>query len=133
MSTRGVIARKTEKGWRGRYHHSDSYPSGLGKTLFGLANGFFKGDLKKMLRVLIDEHTGWATINDKDFVWPPQYLDYGSTQHEAAKLMGANPPACYCHGMRNEEGWIVTPKQGPQEWGYVIDVKAGTMEILWMF
>ncbi len=56
MGTRGIIARKTPGGWIGRYHHWDSYPKGLGKTLFALANGHFKDDLAKMMRVLTVEH-----------------------------------------------------------------------------
>jgi len=53
MATRGVIARKTEDGFEGRYHHFDSYPTGLGETLFDLYNGHFKKDLTAMLKYLI--------------------------------------------------------------------------------
>ena len=34
MSTRGCVAVKEGKGWRGVYNHSDSYPTGLGKELW---------------------------------------------------------------------------------------------------
>ena len=45
MSTREVIARQKGDVFEGRYHHWDSYPSGLGKALWELANGTFKGKL----------------------------------------------------------------------------------------
>ena len=63
MSTRSVIARKTETGFIGSYHHWDGYPSGLGSTLFELRNIWYSGDTERMLRYLIDEHpAGWSTI-----------------------------------------------------------------------
>ena len=43
MSTRGVIARKDGDGFTGRYHHLDSYPSGLGQTLYRLAQQMPRG------------------------------------------------------------------------------------------
>lgn len=57
MGTRGAIARVV-KGkpncFKGVYHHFDSYPDALGKTLFNLRNEFFKGDTEAMLKVLIN-------------------------------------------------------------------------------
>jgi hypothetical protein len=71
MSTRSVIARKTQSGFIGVYHHWDGYPSGLGATLFEVRNGYFKGDTQKMLQFLIDEHpAGWSTIVAADFTVP---------------------------------------------------------------
>jgi len=39
MSTQGVIARAVADGWEGCYHQFDSYPEGLGKTLWRLYHG----------------------------------------------------------------------------------------------
>lgn len=104
MSTRGAIVRLTNcegTQFEGRYHHWDSYPESLGKTLWGLYHGHFKKDLARMLQVLIDEHpAGWSTINNKDFTLEPGYADAGN---EPA-------PICYCHGQRHEEEWLVTHK-----------------------
>lgn len=33
MGTRGIVAIKQAKGWKGIYNHFDSYPEGLGKDL----------------------------------------------------------------------------------------------------
>ena len=47
MSTRSIIARKTDEGFIGTYHHWDGYPSGVGRLV---AEGFKKG--------------GWEYLND---------------------------------------------------------------------
>lgn len=77
MGTRGVIARITEnESFLGRYHHWDSYPTALGKTLWDVYHGHFKRDLNRMLKYLIDDHpAGWSTINDKDFSLAPGYRE----------------------------------------------------------
>jgi hypothetical protein len=77
MSTRGVIARATgEAKFAGRYHHSDSYGTGLGDTLIALYRGHFQRDLERMLEYLIDApHAvcGWSTIVGRDFRLKPAY------------------------------------------------------------
>jgi len=73
MSTRGVIARQNGDGFVGRYHHWDSYPSGLGKTLYDWAQ---RMPLDRMLRLLLDEHpAGWSTIVGKDPTMTPGFVD----------------------------------------------------------
>ena len=69
MSTRGAIATISKpEGFKGVYHHWDSYPTGLGATLYRLYNGHFQKDLPAMLKALINDHpAGWSTINDKDW------------------------------------------------------------------
>lgn len=98
MGTRACIGRMVNgkpTEFRGRYHHWDGYPDGLGKTLFELYNGHFKRDLAAMLTLLLDEHpAGWSTINDKDFTEAPGFDGAG--------------PNCYCHGDRSESAHVVT-------------------------
>lgn len=139
MSTRGVIGKFTPKGWRGRYHHSDSYPTGLGAELWGQLHGHFKGDLKAMLKVLLYEHTGWSCILGSDFSLVSGYIEPSNERTrelvEAFAAAGATkgvPPRCYCHGDRHEDGWWDTDKQKPgdREWAYIFDVKAMTMTVL---
>jgi len=98
MGTRGVIARQTgEHSFKGRYHHWDSYPTGLGATLYDLARTQFAGDVPRMLKVLLDEHpAGWSTINGADFSQPPGF------EEDGFKTKG---PHCYCHGGRHEDGF----------------------------
>lgn len=71
MSTRGAIARAAGDSFVGVYHHWDSYPQGLGASLWELYHGHFERDLERMLRVLIDEHpAGWSTIGGADWTQP---------------------------------------------------------------
>ncbi len=90
MSTRSMIARKTEEGFQGVYHHWDGYPSALGHTLWQL---YHQGDrnLNGMLALLIDEHpAGWSSINGVDWDQPIGYVtDY-------AKGRETNAPQCFC-------------------------------------
>lgn len=73
MSTRGVIARKDGDGFTGRYHHWDSYPSGLGRTLYQWAHQMPRD---RMLHLLLDEHpAGWSTIVGTDPSLTPGFVD----------------------------------------------------------
>jgi hypothetical protein len=82
MGTRGIIAKPEGDGWAGRYHHWDSYPSGLGATLIELHADHFAGDVDAMIAYLIDgEPVGWSTINGADWSlpkgWHNRYDDNG--------------------------------------------------------
>lgn len=107
MSTRAVIARKTDAGFTGVYHHWDGYPSGLGKTLFTIHKTHFNKDTDKMLKVLIDAHrNGWSTINsnwslepqsvrDVDFVGdPPKYYPENDGDGEPITQENASGSGC---------------------------------------
>jgi hypothetical protein len=64
MSTRGVIAIQNGDGFIGRYHHWDSYPKGLGKTLYDWAQQM---PLEEMLELLLHKHpAGWSAIVGKN-------------------------------------------------------------------
>ena len=102
MATRGCIARVDGDGFRGVYHHWDSYPSELGKKLFGLARG---ADLRSLMRMLIDDHpAGWLLLGDE----------------------------CICHGKGEEEPLVVTDRQNSEwvEWAFAFDEDARTMGVL---
>ncbi len=123
MSTRGAITRITDEHegkFTGVYHHWDSYPTGLGQTLWGLYHGHFKRDLRAMLSILIDQHpAGWSTINDRDFTLPVGFWEEG--------------PECYCHGDRHEKGQIVTEANAATiggEWVYAFDETTSRMFVL---
>lgn len=126
MATRGCIARRTgEHSFAGIYHHWDSYPSGLGKTLFGLYNGFFQRDLDAMLRMLLDEHpAGWSTINGADFSLPAGYVNDPIDRISDEVATG---PRCYCHGDRHETSdGHVTEKNADEtgcEYVYILDAQ----------
>lgn len=101
MSTHAIIARKTPGGFEGVYHHWDSYPSGLGQTLYQLYNGHFHKNIRKMMCVLIDMHpAGWSNINDADFSLKAGFI---GIEHEAQlSERERRRPRCYCHGDRHD-------------------------------
>jgi hypothetical protein len=130
MGTRGCIARLTEKGFEGRYHHWDSYPSGLGESLWKLYHGHFKENLENMLKELIDKHpAGWSTICGRDFSFKAGFIE-----HQTSEEYDKNKqPLCFCHGDRKEKEWLVTEKDASDsgvEWVYAFDVQNKTMQIL---
>jgi len=136
MSTRGCIARLRRRApleFNGVYHHWDSYPSGLGRTLFRIRRRDFKNDTDAMLNVLIDRHAaGWSTIVGCDFSLTPGFR----TPCPAGAAAGneAERPECYCHGGRNEKAWTVTHANAAGsgiEYAYVFD--GATMLVLGSF
>lgn len=119
MSTNGVIAKATQEGFTGVYHHWDSYPEGLGKTLHELYNGHFDQDLNQMLDYLLG-HV-WSTINESDFNLDPGFMNMGKTNFSTYK---DNPhgPECYCHGDRDEKFQTLNQDQiEPWFFVYVFD------------
>lgn len=97
MGTRGGIVRITGEGtFKGRYHHFDSYPDGLGVTLWQLYRERHGKNLDAMMKELIDDHpAGWSTINNCDWNLKPGYGGRDSVEEKR--------PQCYCHGDRSEE------------------------------
>jgi hypothetical protein len=66
MGTRGLIGYKTKGGFKGVYHHWDSYPSGLGVALQKIHNSQFKGNTSKMVNYLVNKHpAGYSTLAHK--------------------------------------------------------------------
>ena len=139
MSTRSIIARQVGDGWEGRYHHSDGYPSGVGKALYDAYNGHFKQDISKMLSYLIDEHpAGWSNLVGADLRKKTGFRKDRAMQKTLARRSRGeitweqyrsieNYPECYCHGERREPADLRTSEEaercdhyGDIEWLYVI-------------
>jgi hypothetical protein len=140
MATRGVIAVKTGKNkWVGVYHHWDSYPTNLGKTIWQMIKNKFHDDIEAFIRYAIFEHpAGWSHLFDS-FV----LVNENPLKHK--KEFGSQ---CYCHGYFAKRDGI-TPDEShlikypecisdPQEqytnclfyeWVYILDPKKRTMEI----
>ena len=135
MSTRGCIARLTSKpgesiSFSGSYHHWDGHPISLGQTLFKLYKGYFKRDINKMLKYLIDDHkSGWSTINNCDFNLPagpnpdrnkeickhcgkPNWMHYAQYYKEEFSLwIEAGRPEC---PIRTNEGSFLVYDHSPE-------------------
>ena len=56
MSTRSIIAKKTDEGFTGTYHHWDGYPSGVGRLV---AKGFKQGGWEYLNNIL--KHN-WSSL-----------------------------------------------------------------------
>jgi hypothetical protein len=98
MATRGGIVRVTgENTFKGRYHHFDAYPDGLGKTLWDLYRERHNKNLEAMMKELIDDHpAGWSSINNADWSQSPGYGGRIGVGEDKGR------PQCYCHGERSE-------------------------------
>ena len=79
MSTRSVVAVQAGDGWRGRYVHSDGYPSGVGVTLLKLVE---RDGLEQVIKTLTQDHYGWSHLSstqpDITGIKPPTELDFGA-------------------------------------------------------
>ena len=63
MSTNGCIAMPSGLGWIGTYHHTDSYPTGLGRILGRLLQDRYKRDVPAAHKELIlDNPAGWSSL-----------------------------------------------------------------------
>ena len=125
MSTRSVIARKTEgDAFIGRYSHYDGYPSGVG---IGVINAFSEFPFEKAVSILLDEHPGgWSSIADADWTKEIGYVNYDHPEFESLR----KAPNCFCHGGRSEDGWTITNlDDAGVEFAYVIDESNKTMTI----
>lgn len=69
MSTHAGVCRHQDG--KGRYVHSDGYPSGVGVELLRLLN---EHGYEKTMRTLVDEHYGWSSLG-KDSELGPGYDD----------------------------------------------------------
>lgn len=133
MSTRSCIARKEGDGWRGVYHHSNGYPSGLGCYIFRLIRQKYQRDVAAFLKWAIDEHDGgWSHIYPGDVV---RNAKGGGSFFDKKRPQ----PQCYCHGYFAKRDGISPGKgDGIQsnenhafglEWVYVLDPDSKTMAI----
>ena len=60
MSTRSVVAYRTEEGWRGRYIHFDGYPDYMNGALSEIVK---RDGYEKAKAVLCDEHRSWSQVD----------------------------------------------------------------------
>lgn len=61
MSTRSIVAVPHGDSWRGRYVHSDGYPSGVGADLWKLVE---RDGLAKVREIIVTgDHYGWSSLS----------------------------------------------------------------------
>ena len=138
MSTNGAILRSNGVGV---YHHSDSYPRALGKFLWDSFHGFFKQDLKSMLKLIIDDHpAGWSTLYLSDFSVKPRGINLNpefnpdgtrTKKYANAYRVWTKTPKCYCHGIYSDSANpIYLNELDGIPWAYIFNEQRNTITIL---
>jgi hypothetical protein len=148
MGTRGVIGFVDGRGWKGRYHHCDSYPTALGQTLWDVYHDVYHGDLAHMLRNLyIDHPAGWSTINEREWSFDvdgnlkAEFVEHGPDwwgvpSEYRAWYQSHRKPECYCHGDRQQGEWMLSHDGESDvnatscEWGYIFAPPTAIMHII---
>jgi hypothetical protein len=138
MSTRGFIGGKTADGYWGVYHHSDSYPTGLGKTLQEWYKDGPFTSLAQTMDYLVNKHDGgWSSIVGSDPRKDPSghtQEKYGTPEHNALR----DTPICYCHSPSRQASGrssmrFVNTGMGANDFSYLVDTENKTVEIQhWM-
>ena len=139
MSTRSVIALPYGDAWRGRYVHSDGYPTHMGRTLFDLVRR--DGIDAVISTVITGEHYGWsillATQPAIDGVVPDRSAHFGTPGYTASMFSTdpdeigyfadgrfANVPgygvAYTIKGGARADDWHTPDPEAWTEWVYVL-------------
>ena len=124
MSTRGAVGYGTAEQFTARYHHFDSYPTGMGPMLWSMMKR--RGPVEALQHILAHD---WSIFER------PAYLDPidSDAPPMPAKYAGVVPGICYCHTycdhktltdadgapMRHEDGrWRKCPvAERDEKWG----------------
>ena len=123
MSTRCCIAKPWGESWRGRYVHSDGYPTGVGVAIKRAVDRL--GSTKAAIKLLIDSSwakAGWSAIDAPtiDFALPPSW------PYTGAELQG---PVSYA--VRGEApSPALTPATTPDVIGYVFVIHPSSVHVL---
>lgn len=127
MSTRSVIAVQEGDGWKGRYVHSDGYPTAKVPELLALVE---RDGLDTVVRRITKDRYGWSSLNPEqpDITGVAPYEGrlfgegapaYGSAEYVATMLAPGN---MYGDGrFANEPGYgmaytTVSGQSDPDEW-----------------
>lgn len=135
MGTRAVVARQCGDGFEGRYLHDGD----VFVVLHDLRTAYqaLNSDADTLLSVIVDEHTGWSSLNG-DWLKSPRWDNpsgFGPyTQETWRDVRNAHAPVCYCHGDRWETGDSYTHESSPAfyediEFVYVIS-RSGIVTVM---
>jgi len=128
MSTNACIARLTDAGFEGCYHHWDGIPSELGAKLYREA--LVRGT-KPLLKLLLDDHpAGWSSIVGTDLDREAGFTEHPPAFGTPEYAENTRKPSCYCHGDRHEEPRLLAQDTAKVPWAYAFDEGADTMTIL---
>ena len=110
MSTRSVIAIPQGDSWKGRYCHSDGYPSGQLAEIRSLIQ---RDGVPRVIEVLTQEHFGWSYL-----------LSEGVSRNSLGDDRAVVVPGyglAYVNGTEQPDSWITeNGNDWGAEWAYVI-------------
>lgn len=150
MATRSIIAFAMDSAhpdkWVGRYHHSDGYPSGLGRYLFGAFKNHFQGDIRAAYKLLFEDHpAGFSCLLGCNLSLPAGYVNDRESLYEKGPDGRADwfkpiphGAICYCHGDRHEDAAEYTHEDEPDlpylyvftNVGYTVELRVFEMQTL---
>jgi hypothetical protein len=110
MSTRSIIAEPQGDGFRGRYCHSDGYPSHNGKTLFAIVQ---RDGVAKARQTLLHDSTYWSSISGEQE--PPSY-GIGDERFAHVPGYGTSGPGQDVE----QDDWIEELGDWGTEWTYIL-------------
>lgn len=139
MSTRSAVAVTVGDSWRGRYVHSDGYPSHLLVTLLALIK---RDGREAVVKRLTEDRYGWSSLNsDQPDITSVEIADdasystyeFGTPEYEKWHLTKggysdgrfANEPGygiayTEVRDQSNPEMWVTPESDWGTEWVYVI-------------
>ena len=136
MSTRSFVGVTVGDDWRGRYVHSDGYPTGMLPKLLTFVQ---RDGVEPTLHALTVDRYGWScldehTPNIAGFV-PDSSADYRSPAHTAAQFApggwcGDGRFACVAgygtayttvDGQSSPDEWVTPNNTWGTEWGYLLN------------
>ena len=139
MSTRSIIARPEGDSWRGRYVHSDGYPTGV---LDKLAKLIARDGYDVATRTLLDDNYGWSALYDTQPARLPAGHPYGKDKRfRAVKGDGVAytdtvvdmGPGQRDYQQTTAEEWGTPENDMDADWVYVVTPGAVTVLVPQMF
>lgn len=111
MSTRSIIAEPHGDGFRGRYCHSDGYPTWNGRVLHALVR---REGVEKVRQVLLHDNVYWSSIDGEGTdSW---MVEHDSTRFALVPGIGTSGPG---QGVEQDE-WITEVGDWGTEWTYIL-------------
>lgn len=115
MGTRSAIAIRTEDGgFKGRYVHWDGYPSGVGVALRQIIE---RDGREQALKVLLEDHYGWSTVNGLE----EQELGAGYDDGRFVAVPGYGVAYTTVEDQSSPDDWITEPGESWTEYIHIVE------------
>ena len=111
MSTQAYAAVPFGDSWRGRYIHSDGYPTWVGARLWRIA---LRDGVEAARKTLTEEYYGWSQIDDTTNVASKSYL--GPDRVYAVEGYGF----AYTPHDQDQDEWYGPEQADSWDWVYVL-------------